>query len=148
MVLRLPIHEWAARLAELRRREQEVREDRAWLLEIRIRILRYLLSRYGEGETNAEAPGPTRRALAAPRTAPDPYAHEWDGEPAGRATVYPFRGVEYPPRPREEIAPILGDLARRNLVSRIARGADPGPDEAWSWWRATWCAPVAPRPRA
>lgn len=108
------IAEWVRRLAAVRREasSRELDSHDAWLLSIRERILRFLVSRYRHPVLGADE---------------DPYAgverHSYAEyiKPAGEDLVPEDR----PPRGRDELRPLVADVARANARQR-ARGR-------WRW---------------
>jgi hypothetical protein len=128
--------EWSSRLAHLTGLVEAGARGPAWLWRIRIRILRYLLARYGEpGEAAAPELEAGRRdagdtAFPGPAEPPPPVVI---------GTLRPPVGVEHPPKPGAVITPILKDIHDVNVDLRIARWQDPPPDQVWTWWRSQWC---------
>ncbi|MHC4963351.1 MAG: hypothetical protein ACYTGE_00415 [Planctomycetota bacterium] len=125
--------EWSSRLGRLTGLVEAGERGPAWLWRIRIRILSYLLARYGEpGE-----PGPPEPSL--PEPSPPELAPPEPSPPVFVATSGPPVGVEHPPKPGAVITPILDDIHEANDFVRMARGQDPPPELAWTWWRTAWC---------
>jgi hypothetical protein len=128
--------EWSRRLAHLTGLVEAGARGPAWLWRIRIRILSYLLARYGE----PQEPAPS--AFEAERMDTGDDAFPGFTEPAlpiVTGTRLPPAGVEHPPKPGSVITPILEDIHEVNADLRAARWQDPPPDLAWTWWRSTWC---------
>jgi hypothetical protein len=97
------IVEWTLRRARLRGRAADPLQAHAWLLSIRIRILSFLLARYGPG-------------AASERLIPGPRAYLRQVSPVTFCIVE--APAESPPRPRRLLAPKLREIARCNAASR------------------------------
>ncbi|MHC4710959.1 MAG: hypothetical protein ACYTA3_11220 [Planctomycetota bacterium] len=127
--------DWTSRLAHLNGLVEAGARGPMWLWRIRIRILSYLLARYGE------PPRAVPREIEAGRQdaeddllgSPEPLP------PVFVATTRPSVGVEHPPKPGTVITPILADLHEVNTEVRLARWQDPPPDQVWTWWQSVWC---------
>ena len=144
MVLQTYIQDWAARLARLRQAAAEQPEGPAWLWAIRIRILKFMLSRYADAPT--ERARGTRAEVEREEAVPTPAARPSGAPPIVRITTeegpslhrpapVPFAGVDAPPKLREAFSPVLEKLNAINTDLRVALGHDPTPDIAWQWWR-------------
>jgi hypothetical protein len=127
--------EWTSRLAHLNGLVEAGARGPTWLWRIHIRILSYLLARYGEprGAVPREIEADQQDAehdFLAPAEPPPPVLV---------ATTRPPVGVEHPPKPVTVITPILADLREVNTDLRLARWQDPPPDQVWTWWQSVWC---------
>ena len=126
---------WSSRLAHLNGLVEAGARGPTWLWRIRIRILSYLLARYGE--LRGAAPWEietqeqdTEDGFPAP---PEP------SPPVYFVTTRPPVGVEHPPKPGAVITPILADIHQVNTDLRFARWQDPPPEQVWTWWQSVWC---------
>ena len=100
------LREWQARLVGLRQRVADSTEPRPWVALVQIRVLRYLIARYGREPVGEFIP---------PGPAPPP---SWP---------IPFGPVEVdgpPPRSGEAIRRLLLDIHWRNRA----------PCSRWRWW--------------
>jgi len=53
-------------------------------------------------------------------------------------SVYPFAGLEYPPKSRAVMTPALREVEAINDAVRIARGGPESADVVWTWWCETY----------
>jgi hypothetical protein len=118
------IHEWLTRLLRMRQQlEADAANGHEWLLRIRVRILNFLVSRYGE--QRAETKPDDERAdseqaadpqgqleLPFPNFYVAPSAEKWAG------------GEASGPRKRTELREPLNNIRRINAEKR----------ERWRWW--------------
>ncbi len=130
MVIAEGTRDWSIRLAGLRALIHTEPQGPVWFWKIRIRILDYLVSRYGDqpapqaepaagdAETDAASGGDTLPG-------PGPLSLLWNA------------GITHPPRPLSAIRPVLEDL--RTLNDQRYEVMSPSPEVAWMWWRSTWC---------
>jgi hypothetical protein len=126
--------EWASHLAHLTGLVEAGARGPTWLWRIRIRILSYLLARYGEPR------GPAPEIEDEPYDAEDEFlAPPEPLPPVVMGISLPHVSVEHPPKPGTVITPILADIHEVNTDLRLARWQDPPPDQVWSWWRSVWC---------
>ena len=124
--------DWSIRLDHLVRVAQSDPPGSAWLCRIRIRVLRFMISRYGASAPATEAGGfPDAGIDELPERHPRP--------PADVLSVMPPIGVAHPPKLRSEIAPVLKDLREINDQRRCVEGDCPEPDVIWEWWCSVWC---------
>ena len=127
--------EWSSQLAHLTGLVEAGARGPTWLWRIRIRILSYLLARYGE--PRARPPGEIE---ADRQDAEDGFpAPSEPSPPVFIATMRSPVGVEHPPKPGTVITPILADIHEVNTDLRFARWQDPPPDQVWTWWQSVWC---------
>jgi hypothetical protein len=95
--------EWALRRVQLRRLASEDVAGPGWIYAIRVRILSFLLARYGE--TPVERPRPSERRRARPEPPPRTYCI--------------VKEPRYnPPRATGQLTAIMRDVARCNADSR------------------------------
>lgn len=130
MVIAEGTRDWSIRLAGLRSLIHTEPQGPVWLWMIRIRILNYLVSRYGDQPApQAEPAGDDEDTDTAGGgdTLPDP----------GLVAILPDAGITHPPRPLSSIRPVLEDL--RTLNDQRYEVIRPPPEVAWMWWRSTWC---------
>jgi hypothetical protein len=128
--------EWSSRLARLTRLVEAAAPGPTWLWRIRIRILSYLLARYGEPVE------PGRPELEAGRQDAEDGAFPAPREPAPPVvmeTTLPPVAVAHPPRRGDVILPVLEEIHEVNDALWIARWQEPPPDLVWTWWRSAWC---------
>ncbi len=130
MVIAEGTRDWSIRLAGLRSLIRAQPQGPVWLWMIRIRILNYLVSRYGDqpvpqaepaagdAETDAASGGDTLPG-------PGPLSLLWNA------------GITHPPRPLSSLRPTLEDLQTINDERREVMS--PPPEVTWTWWRSTWC---------
>ncbi len=128
--------EWSSRLAHLTGLVEAGAGGPTWLWRIRIRILRYLLARYGEPGEPAPPELEAKRRNAEGDAFPGPAEPPL---PVVIGTSLPLAGVDHPPKPGAVITPILKDIHDANVDLRSARWQDPPPDQVWIWWRSQWC---------
>ena len=67
------LREWMRRLVELTRSLHKATREAAWFLRVRIKVLRYLISRYGRQQADrasASSTSPSAYTASAPRKAP------------------------------------------------------------------------------
>ena len=136
MVVPTVVRDWTGRLAHLRQLVATEPRGPTWLWRIRIRILRYLVARYGE----PKAPGAVEiePQEAEPEVGEVPLRRE-SPPPVVSMALLPPSGVEHPPKPRGVITPILADIHELNEDRRLAEGSNVLPGIVWSWWRSEWC---------
>ena len=101
-----------------------------WLWKIRIRILNYLVSRYGDqrapqAEPAGDDAGTDTAGGGDTLAGPGPLSLLWNA------------GVTHPPRPLSAIRPVLEDL--QTLNDQRYEAMSPTPEVAWTWWRSQWC---------
>ncbi len=97
---------------------------------IRIRILNYLVSRYGDQ--------PAPQAEPAGDDVETDTAGGGDMLPGpGPVAILPDAGVTHPPRPLSALRPTLQDL--RTINDERREVMSPPPEVTWKWWRSTWC---------
>jgi hypothetical protein len=128
--------DWSIRLARLHELVATGADGPRWLWRIRIRILSYLLARYGGPEATPPPRGSTPPAGAAddlPPPAPEPAA------PVHVAFAMPPSAVEHPPKAASALSPVLDEIHDANAGLRAARWENPPPEQVWWWWRGTWC---------
>lgn len=125
--------EWSHRLARLRSLVAAGAEGPAWLWRIRIRVLTYLLARYGEpdGPESSGEPGETADGAGALPPEPAP--------PVSAGYRLRLVAADHPPRAGAAISPVLDEIHEVNTGLRAARWEDPPPEQVWAWWRAAWC---------
>jgi hypothetical protein len=128
MVISGVSREWSMRLARLRALLAGGGDGPAWLWRIRIRILSYLLARYGEPEPPAAPP-----ADEAPPLPREPVP------PVSIGFRMPAVAVEHPPKAAPVITPVLDEIHEVNADLRAARWEPPRPAEVWTWWQARCC---------
>ncbi len=130
MVIAERTRDWFFRLADLRSLIRTQPQGPVWLWMIRIRILNYLVSRYGD------QPAPQAEPAAGDA---EPYAASGgDTLPGpGSLSLLWNAGIAHPPRPLSAIRPVLEDL--RTLNDQRYEVMSPSPEVAWMWWRSTWC---------
>ncbi len=130
MVIAEGSRDWSIRLAGLRALIHTEPQGPVWLWKIRIRILGYLVSRYGD------QPAPPA----------DPVSGEAETDAAGGGDTLPGpgplsllwnAGITHPPRPLSEIRLVVEDL--RTLNDERREVESPPPEVTWMWWRSTWC---------
>jgi hypothetical protein len=124
--------EWSIRLARLQHLVETGASGPAWLWRIRIRILGYLLARYGEPPALASPPEPRETADEA-RVPPEP------APPVSMGYRLPPVAVEHPPKAAPVISPVLDEIHELNARLRAARWEAPTAEQVWGWWRAAWC---------
>jgi hypothetical protein len=133
MVISGVSREWSVRLARLHRLVAAGGEGPTWLWRIRIRILSYLLARYGEPPEPAAPLEPHRPEGDARVIPPEPVPPPVIG--------YSPRPVaaEHPPKAATAITPVLDEIQALNEGLKAARWENPPPGQAWAWWRTRWC---------
>ncbi len=130
MVVRAVVRDWSDRLANLERLVDAEPNGPIWLWRTRIRILSFLLARYG--------PAPPRPANGRRPPRP-PIRRHPEPPPALPPDVVAATGVAHPPKANTVIRPILDDICDVNEERRGAEWINPSPQAVWTWWRAVWC---------
>ena len=127
------MRDWLIRLATLEYLVEAEPGGPIWLWKIRIRIIRYLLARYGTASTHEieidirlPQPGDSDPSIPPPA---DPTAG-----------VAPTVLVDHPPKLASAIAPILDDIRLVNDDRREVESYRVIPEVVWTWWRDEWCA--------
>ncbi len=128
MVINTRLQEWCSRLLELHRLTQQEPEGPTWLWRIRIKILKYLVTRYAD-ESIAKTPAvdePTRRT---------------DSVSSAATTLLdrPLPEEQHPPQSGYVVRPVLDELQILNNQRRNDEGFYPEPAVFWEWWRETQC---------
>ena len=128
MVINTRLGEWCSRLFELHRLTQQELEGPIWLWRIRIKILKYLVTRYPD-EPIAKTP------------ADDTQTRRADSVSSAPATLLdrPLPEAPRPPQSCQVVRPVLDELQVRNNQRRNDEGFYPDPEVIWEWWRETWC---------
>ena len=129
MVINTRVGEWCSRLFELNRLTQQEPQGSTWLWRIRIKILKFLVTRYAD-EPIAKTPAAeerTRRADTVPSRPP-------------LMLDRPLPEVRHRPRSAPIIRPVLDEIHTLNDERRIAEGFYAEPAVLWEWWRQTQCA--------
>ena len=132
MVINPVRHGWSLRLENLGRLIEQDPDGPVWLWRMRVRILRYLISRY------TEPPGvrPTGSSLDVPSV----FDEAIEALPAmPPTTVLPMVAVPYPPRAAAAMMGLLHDVRTINEARRGDGLAERDPELIWAWWRETWC---------
>jgi hypothetical protein len=131
--------EWAASLAHLTGLVEAGARGPAWLWQIRIRILSYLLARYGEPVDDVALESEAKDPEADEVDVRDAFREPADWPPPPIPTVQPPAAVEHPPKPGTVITPILADIHKVNTDIRFDRWEDPPAEQVWNWWQEAWC---------
>ncbi len=133
MVYHFIVREWLLHLATLEHLLEAELGGPTWLWRIRIRILKYMLGRYG--------PEPTQqieRDLGPPEETRPAQSYE-PTLPAPLPTVLRPIAAEHPPKPASTLTPILDDIQLVNEERRAVNSSWALPEAAWTWWRDEWC---------
>ncbi len=126
MVVNTRLGDWCSRLFELHHLTQQEPEGPTWLWRIRIKILKYLVTRYAD-EPIAKTPiGDERTCRADSVSSPPPTMLD-----------RPPLEVQHPPRSAPIVRPVLDEIHTLNDERRIAEGSCPEPAVLREWWRQT-----------
>ena len=133
MVHHFVVGEWLLRLATLEHLLEAEPGGPTWLWRIRIRILKYMLGRYGGEPTQQIEPdlGHAEETVPDASLAPAPAAP--------LPAILRCSAVDHPPKPASTLTPILDDIQLVNEQRRTANASWAFPEAAWIWWRDEWC---------
>jgi hypothetical protein len=123
--------EWAARLDALRAIREQFPGGPVWLWNLRIRILQFLVARYGHDQ-NVETEKRDSAAFGETNDSANDSEWRWSGislPPVARA------GIENPPRTREELATKLLQISDGLDACRSSTWQRPPVETIWTWWR-------------
>ena len=129
MVINTQLEEWCSRLFELHRLTQQEPQGPTWLWRIRIKILKYLVTRYAD-EPIAKTPFADERTRRADTVSSPPLT----------MLNRPLPEVRHPPRSAQIVRPVLDEIHTLNDERRVSEGFYPEPAVLWEWWRQTQCA--------
>ena len=127
------VREWLLHLATLEHLLEAEPGGPTWLWRIRIRIVKYMLGRYGPEPTQQieRDPGPPEETQPAQSYEPAP--------PAPLPAVLRPLAADHPPKPASTLTPILDDIQLVNEERRAVNSSWAFPEAAWRWWRDEWC---------
>ena len=120
MVLSTLFQQWTQRLMALEEERSSRPIDERWLIGIRIKILRYLIARYGESVVV-----PVRDFTE---------TKERTGGESSVARSAAASPIECLPRRGETMTPALDDIQEANRIANPWRD----PEQVWSWWATHW----------
>ena len=123
MVINTRLQEWYSRLFELHRLTQQEPEGSTWLWRIRIKILKYLVTRYADESIADESIPQTDTVSSTSTTLLD----------------RPLPEEQHPPQSCQVVRPVLDELQVLNNQRRNDEGFYPEPAILWEWWRETQC---------
>ena len=132
MVHHFIVREWLLHLATLEHLLEAEPGGPTWLWRIRIRILKYMLGRYG-GEPTQQI----ERDLERPQKTEPDRSYE-PAPPAPLPTILRSSAADHPPKPVSTLTPILDDIQLVNEQRRTANASWAFPEAAWTWWRDEW----------
>ncbi len=127
------VREWLLHLVTLEHLLEAEPGGPTWLWRIRIRILKYMLGRYG-GEPTQQI----ERDLEQPQKTEPDRSYE-PAPPAPLPTILRSSAADHPPKPVSTLTPILDDIQLVNEQRRTANASWAFPEAAWIWWRDEWC---------
>jgi hypothetical protein len=123
------VREWLLHLATLEHLLESEPGGPTWLWRIRIRILKYMLGRYG-GEPTPQI----ERNLERPEESAPDQSYE-PAPPLPLPTILRPAAADHPPKPVSTLTPILDDIQLVNERCKIANASWAFPEAAWTWWR-------------
>ncbi len=128
MVINTRLQEWCSRLIELHRLTEQEPQGPTWLWRIRIKILKYLVTRYAD-ESIAKTP------------AADEQTRRTESVFSASTTLLdrPLPEEQHPPQSCQVVRPVLDELQVLNNQRRNDEGFYPEPAVFWEWWRETQC---------
>ncbi len=133
------VREWLLHLVTLEHLLEAEPGGPTWLWRIRIRILKYMLGRYGGEPTQQIKRDLGQLQETQPDQSHEPDPHTPPAPSAPLPTILRSTATDHPPKPVSILMPILDDIQLVNEQRRTVNASWAFPEAAWIWWRDEWC---------